>query len=100
MHSHWKFCFLHYVIKVGDMTSRTGTSWQQIGLVKALENAHATAMATMAQQDTVRVENEEPGQNGNPPEWATEMRIPRVVYSIEENKAMEMGWKLSTPAAG
>lgn len=82
------------------MSSRTRTSGQQIGIIQALEGAHATAMVIMGQQDAVREDKEVQEQNRNPPEWAMEMRIPGVVYSIEESKAMEMGWKLFTPAAG
>lgn len=82
------------------MDDNTGASSQQLDIVQALENAHATALANMGQQNVGGEDITGQDQSESLPEWAVEMRIPGVVYSICKEKAIELGWKLSTSAAG
>lgn len=70
--------------------------------VKALEQAHATVMASMYRQNHVETmqNNEDQQDVVQPPEWAKEFRVKGVVYSVTVDKAKEMEWKLAASMAG
>lgn len=70
--------------------------------VDALDRAHALAVEEMARaRDPENAEErQELTAQQRPPEWAEEMRIRGVAYTVTVEKARELGWTLSTPEAG
>lgn len=83
------------------MSLREASGAMRDNIVEALNQASARARFAMDRQqngeDAAQIEEEE---ETAPPEWANEMRIKGIVYTIGVEKAQELGWNLAAPTSG